>query len=97
MSKTVSYTSAGVTAQVYACPTDRDAFISIKSHKTNTGNLWVSELADTTINATALGTDCMIVEPGEAVLMRRPGDNINIITTVTAQAFTISNAQSRVR
>lgn len=98
---TQSYTTAANTnAAQYALPTDADSYYMFKSQKTNTGNFWVSEKNDPAgvpVVATVEGDDCMLVEPGESVLLRRPGPNINAICTVASQKFTVSNSRGRVR
>ena len=98
---TDTYTTAADTnAATFPMPTNRDGYYMFKSHKSNTGIFWVSERnnADgTPITAVAEADDMMIVEPGESILMRRPGDSISVICTVASQKFTVSNAKARVR
>lgn len=98
---TDTYTTAADTnAATFAMPTNPDTYYMFKSHKTNTGVFWVSERnnADgTPITAVAEADDMAIIEPGESVLLRRPGPNISVICTVASQKFTVSNAKNRVR
>lgn len=98
---TDTYTTAADTnAATYAMPTNRDGYYMFKSHKTNTGIFWVSERNNTDgtpVTAVAEADDMMIVEPGESILLRRPGDSISVICTVITQKFTVSNSAARVR
>lgn len=94
--KTQTYT-VGVASAAITLPTDKDVYLSFKSHKANTGVIWVRESSDLTVAATVDGDDTYLIEPGEAVLMRKHGDQMNCIATVAGQKLTVSVAQGRVR
>lgn len=98
---TQTYTTAADTnAALFTLPTNADGYMMFKSHKANTGIFWVSEkndVAGVPVTATVDGDDCAIIEPGESVLIRRPGKTISVICTVASQKFTVANAAGRVR
>lgn len=102
MSKRNQTYTIGVAAAYITLPTDRDVYLSVKSHKANTGTIWISEAVDVndttqTTVAVAQADEMMLIEPGEAVLIRRVADRMSAISTVAAQLITVSVAVDRVR
>lgn len=92
----VTYTSGGTAAAQYALPTNQEVWFMIKSHKSNTGLIWLRQDADPTVAAVAEADENVLIEPGESVLMRRFGNSINVITPTSGTKFTLMNAMGRV-
>lgn len=94
--KTQTYT-VGTASAAITLPTANDVYLSFKSLKANTGVIWVRESSDITVAAVAEGDENYPVEPGEAVLLRKHGVQMNCIATVAGQKLVVSVAQGRVR
>jgi hypothetical protein len=92
----VTYTSAGTAAAEYAMPTSKEVWFMIKSHKANTGLIWMRQDGNSTVAAVAEADENVLIEPGESILMRRFGDSINIITPTSGTKFSLMNAMGRV-